>query len=583
MLLQNQIITADDDPAVLVWTKTWGLTYPLNSYVGASPALGNLWNATYSDVASIGNRYTSSKPFSTATGAAAAKDTAQLTDVAGWAPASGTVLQCGPLGAAAAAVDGRSECQYAGPDLDPVYNLLTYDDQLGVARTTPTAPALPPVRPIVNRSYVLPTLTQANTPDGAAANNVALQNAIDTLATKQASCAADDYLCPDRWSVLFIPSGIFYVSQPIEVPGSVQLQIVGTGESNLAWLPTVAMGVDAGTASTPVLRLHAPAHVAIRDLALFGEPDIHSPGPLGEGLVAEVTDVAGSRVFSDDLRLWGGMSALGMGNAVFDMRSFGTGAPMTVRGNGGANSGFFAFFGGNPTSITVGGGENLMLQDTWYEGNQSNVVACPGGDSANVTVETSNLTPGGWHGVFATPQTTINVGGCTTRTAVLTSNLSRDGWTTLAPSASIVIPASATASTQLLSLGNLSINSTYGGSEDNLPPSFTGSLDQGYLVVDPSSHAQYADVLGTFFQTAADTASSTDRADLAARSSGSVQAAFLRAMLAQATDARQSTPTVLVAPITDTGSTDIRLEHVWTAGARGDLDLQFVLPGATAQ
>ena len=111
-----------------------------------------------------------------------------------------------------------------------------------------------------------------------------------------------------------------------------------------------------------------------------------------------MTDLPTSRVFSDALRLWGGFNAIGMGNAVFEMRSFGTGAPTTITGNGAQNAGYFAFFSGNPTSVTVGGGVNLMIQDAWYEGNQSNYVACASGDSASVTVESSNITPGGWTG-----------------------------------------------------------------------------------------------------------------------------------------------------------------------------------------
>jgi hypothetical protein len=584
VLLDNTIITQDDDPAVLVWTKTWGLVYPTNAYQGASPSVGDIWNETYSNVASIGNRYTSSKPLSAATGALMSHDTLEGTDLPAWAPSPSNVYQCGPVGGAASLIDGRTDCSFPGPDLTPVYNLLTLDDQLGVAPPTPPLPKLAPVRPEVKRNYIIPELTQANTPAGAAANNAALQSALDTLASNQTSCQADDYTCPDRWSILFIPSGIFYLSKTIEVPGRVQLQIVGTGESNLAWLPY--SGADAGapspTMSAPLLKLASPSHIAIRDLALFGAPDIHFPDALGGGIVAEVADLPTSRVFSDALRLWGGVSATAIGNAVFEMRSFGTGAPSSVTGNSGTNAGYFAFFGGNPTSLTVGGGASLMIQDSWYEGNQSNIVACTDGDSANLTVEASNLTPGGWHGVFSTPQTTFNLGGCSTKTAVMTSNLSRDGWSGLAPTASFVLPATATTSTEVLSLGNTSINSTYANSEGNVPEAYSGVIDQGYLSVDPASKAQYVDVLGAFFQTLTDTSGDSDRAQLASKATGLVQSAFIRSMLGQALDPRQAAPSLLVTPITDTSSTDIRLEHVWTADMRNNLDMQFVLPTATS-
>ena len=207
-----------------------------------------------------------------ATGTEASQGSAQATDLPAWAASTTSILQCGPVGGGPSAIDGRTYCTFPGPDLTPVYNLLTFDDQLGVS-LSPSPPSLAPVRPEVARHYIIPALTPANTPEGATANNAALQTAIDTLASNQASCAPADYMCPDR-SGSFIPCGTFYVSKTIDVPGTVQLQIVGTGQSDLAWLPygEAEGGADGATdlPSGPVLKLHAPSHVAIRDRPLRG-------------------------------------------------------------------------------------------------------------------------------------------------------------------------------------------------------------------------------------------------------------------------------------------------------------------------
>jgi hypothetical protein len=579
-LIQNKFITQNNAPAVSVGTMVWGQSYPNSALQGASPAVGNNWDETYSTVTSIGNQYSSTQPFSTATGAQFGTDKVQGTDLPGWLPIANVPLQCGPVGATGSMIDGRTYCNFPGPNYNPVYNMLTFDDQPGATNITSTAPTLPPTRPEVARHYIIANVKEGNTVDIAAANTIALQSELKTLASNQANCNPYDYACADRWSVLFIPSGSFYVSTTIDVPASVQIQIVGTGESFLLWLPWD--GTTVGTISEPILKLHAPSHVVIRDLALFGEPDKNNPNPLGEGLVAEVTDLPTSRVFSDALRMWDGFTAIGMGDAVFEMRSFGYSAPSTITGNGKTNAGYFAFFGGNPDNITVGQGENLMIQDTWYEGGESAIVTCADNDSANVTVETSNLTPGGWHGTFKTDLTSFNIGGCATKMVIMNTTLARDGYYNLAPTASIVLPASATAQTQLLTIGNTGFNSTYGNSTDVVPEDYTGSLDQGYLQVDPASKAQYADIYGLFYQSFADNYSNGDGAQLTARSTGNLQSSFIRPMLQQAVDPRQMAPSFIVTPITDMQSTDIRIERVWAAASSKALDIQFILPGATS-
>jgi hypothetical protein len=577
VLIQNRFITQNNEPAIAVWTMVWGQSYPLYAYQGASPSVGNVWDETYSSVASIGNQFTTTLPFSAGTGQQFSTDTKQGTDLPSWAADPSMILQCGPVGANSTMIDNRTFCNFPGSNSNPVFNLLSFDDQLGVSIANPAPPVMPTPRPIVKRNYIIPTLVQGPDTGIAAANTAAIQTALNTLAANQANCAASDYSCADRWGILFLPSGNFSVSSTIDVPGGVQLQIVGTGQTNLLWLP---YGGTA-TTSTPIFKLHAPSHVAIRDLYLSGAPDNNFPNPMGEGIVAEVTDLPTSRVSTEMLRMWGKLSAVGMGNATFDMRSFGNSAATQITGNGGTNLGYFAIFGGNPDNITVSQGANLMIQDSWYEGDETAVATCAAGDSGNIAIETTNLSPGGWHGTFQTPLTTVNIGGCTTKTVVMSSGMGRDGWSGLAPTASIVLPASAGAQTQLLSLANWAINSSYGTSTDNLPENYTGPLDQGYLSVDPATQAQYADVLGVFYQGLTDTASTGDGAWVAAKATGNIQSSFIRSMLSQVTDSRQMSPPRFVSPILDMQSTDIRIDRVGISGSR--FDVQFILPGAPAQ
>jgi hypothetical protein len=318
----------------------------------------------------------------------------------------------------------------------------------------------------------------------------------------------------------------------------------------------------------------------MRDLILGGSNDVQFPNPLGEGIVAEVTDLPSSRVSTESLNLWGSFSVDHIGDARFDMRSFGTSGSSSIIGNGSTNAGYFAFFGGNPSDITVGGGANLMIQDTWYEGNMSRFVSCPKNDSANITIETTNLSMGGWHGVSATPDTSVNIGDCATKTTVLASDFARDGWAGLAPSASIILSANSTAKTSVLILGDASINSNYGTSQDRMPASFNGQVDQGYLSVDPQSKARFANLLNTFSQDITDTAGSERAWTLSAKNSGLIQKDFIRSNLMQAMDLRQRAPASFVAPITDLQSTDIQLYNIFIWGTRKDL--QFILPGGIA-
>jgi hypothetical protein len=210
------------------------------------------------------------------------------------------------------------------------------------------------------------------------------------------------------------------------------------------------------------------------------------------------------------------------------------------------------------------------------------MFACNPGDYGYLTVESGNITPGGWHGTGATTQASFNMGSCRTKTAVISSNLWRDGYIGLGPTASIILPAAATSTTEVLTMGNNTDDTSYGNGQATVPENYTGVIDQGYLKVESGSKAQYADVLGIFQQHVVDKTSNSDFPYMAASNSGNVSASFLRTMLTQAFDPRQMTPSLLVAPITDPASSDIRIEHVWTAGSASK-DVQFVIPNGKYQ
>ena len=338
----------------------------------------------------------------------------------------------------------------------------------------------------------------------------------------------------------------------------------------------------------------------MRDLGLYGQLDSNLSNPLGEGVVAEITDLPTSRVSTDMFRVNGAMNSIGIGNAAFDMKSFSQGGGGTIMGNNGQNSGYFSFFGGNPTNLTIGDGVNLMIQDTWYEGNDSNYINCPSGQSANVTVESSMLSMGGWHSDASTASnlTTLNVNGCTTKMALISDNIGRtvcgaaDSFYAgfpggcLAPNPNMMLSASDTAATQVLFLGDQTNNSTYAdinGDTSNavIPTNFIGPVDQEYFLADPQTHAQYAALLGTFSQKLLDGSGNVDWLQLPAINSGLIQKNFISSMIGQALDPRLIAPPPLVTPVTDMQSTDILIERVNIVET--NMDLQFILPGAASQ
>lgn len=587
-LINNKFITQNNGPAILGWTFMYG-SWPYSAFQGASAGFGQVFDETYASVASFGNEYTSTEPYSTASLSAYQADTGigLIGNMPGWAPSS-SFYQCGPTGDASAEIDNRTYCHSANPQNVPAFNLATAGDRFGVSLSA-TPPLMPPFRPEIHRNYIVPTGLTNNTSSAAAslvsatANTTILQNAINTLAAKAAACPAGEYYCPDRMGILFIPSGQWPIESTLNVPGNVPLQIVGTGESVLYWAKWTGQPAPAGSGPSAIFNFQAPSHVVMRDLMLEGMADVHNPNSLGEGFVAEVVDSPSSRVITDNMRNGGSFTVDGIGNTPFEMRGFANGGWGTITGTGAGDSGYFAYFGGNPSNLFVGKGANLMIQDTWYEGSNSAMVTCASGDSADVTVESSMLSMGGWHGTSATTQTTFNLTGCNTKTTVVDSVLERQGWSGIAPTQSLVLPAGGSASTQVLLLNDSGNNSTYGNGQETIPTTYTGastSLDQGYLLVEPGADAHYANVEGTFLQSAA-TNGGSGYVNVSAKNTGNLTGAYVESLLGQAVDPRQSAPSTFVPPITNMSVTDIQMYNVSIQGTR--MDMQFIKPGATAQ
>ena len=587
-LLNNKFVTQNDSPAVMVWTMIWGQPYPA-AFTGANPIWGKLYNETYSNVTSIGNQYSSLHPFGTANYNDLQNNPNAITTKPGWAAGS-ALLQCGPTGSLDKPIDNRTYCNFSGPNYDPVFNLLTFADQLG-ANVDMATPSFASVRPIVRRDNIVVKLSPGATAETAKANSFSIQTAIDVLVKNQANCATTDDSCPEKWSIVFLPSGTFPIAKTVIIPGGSRIKIVGTGETNLSWFWSNSKP-SPNTGTSAIFKFFAPAHVAVRDLRLRGTI---FPGqdllPAGEGMIVEVTDSPSSRIYSDTLRLvapenslGGSFSSLGIGDAVFEMRGFANSKQSSIIGNNatsGRNRGYFGYFGGNPVNLTVGGGVNLTLQDTWYEGGDSRFITCPDGDAANISVASSLISMGGWHTVHQDYLTTFNIGACATNTTILSSSIGRSGWSGLAPTQSLRLPTASTQQTHVLSLANAVINSTYEHSEDSVSNSSTSELDQGFLHVDADTGALHANIFTTFFQKVADNQNQNDGSQLAAKNTGMIDQNFISRMLGQVTNARQSAPSRFVTPILDYASTDVRIEHVWIEDTK--LDLQFILPGAQDQ
>ena len=343
----------------------------------------------------------------------------------------------------------------------------------------------------------------------------------------------------------------------------------------LYWSDPKAIGKDSF-----IFKFNNPSHVVLRDLTLQGEPDENLPDGIGGAILAEVNDVPGSRVLTSALSAGGGgITVAGIGNVPFDNRALQINTA-TILGNNRLDApGFFSFFGGNPAEMTVGSGANLIVQDTWYEGPASRYITCL--DSANVTLQSSTVAMGGWHGNIPDTKTTFNLEDCQTQTAILSSDIIRDIKDNVSPSVSLNLPASSTENTNLLMHGLLGDSSNFGSGHYAIPTGqqgVTNSLDQAFFTADPASRANYLFASSLSYQLFADNSGLIPSWTFQAKNQGHQELSLVRSALTQTLDPARRAPR-LVSTITDPAKTDIQTYHVNVKMC--PLGVQFVLPEGT--
>lgn len=184
----------------------------------------------------------------------------------------------------------------------------------------------------------------------------------------------------------------------------------------------------------------APAKIVFRDFSIKGPSG-------GGGITFEVNDIASSRVHTEEVAV-GSFKVSNIGNVPFEMRDFQNNPPFNppnppppsvITGNGASGTGYFAYFGGGATNLKVGGGTNLVIQDSWHEGNDSSYVTCSSGDAAMITIENTHIAMGRGDDTKDIPSKfgSVNVDGCNTNTSIVASDLYRAQSPNIAPLYSI--------------------------------------------------------------------------------------------------------------------------------------------------
>ena len=563
---QNTVLTQDNLPAALIQT---GYIKSPSDAPGASSLITGIISDSFSNVVSIANTFSSTQPY--------VSDNHQTVYPTSSSPAYNLaqVLQCST--GAVSLIDGRTACPGApGKWWTPIFNLITTDDQIG-ATLNPVMPVIAPVRPEVARHSIAVVQPTSST----------IQEAVNQLAALERQCVPGDSLCSNRWSIVYLPQGLFPITRTIQIPAGAHLQIVGVGSgTQLYWNNESIPSGDDGF----IFKFNSPSHVILRDLALQGEPDINNPDGIGGAILAEVEDVPSSRVLIEGLNATGGGLVIdGVGNVPFDTRVLQVNTAL-ISGNGNIDApGYLGFFGGQPSTVTVGKGANLIVQDAWYEGSDSRYITCT--DFANITVQGSMISMGGWHGNIPDTGTTFNLEHCQTQTAILNSHLSRVIKDNLSPGYSLALSPTSTTQTNVLLLNVTGDHSTYQGGLATIPSSALGTasapsniaapsaLDQSYFLPDPATQANYLIANSTFVQTFSDQNSNSYSWEFAAKIQGTLQKSFIKGALTQTLDPRKRSAR-LVPEVTDDAVTDIQIYRVSVKEA--PQGVQFVRKGEKA-
>ncbi len=540
-LIQNHFFTQGNLPAVVMISDQ-------PDSQGTSPLVSSLFDHVNADLTSIGNSYSSPYPFARTT-----DTTGPYTDspsLVASAIDAGAIYQCS--NGATTLADGRTACGPAN-EAPGTFNLVSLDDRSNVSPSTiPPVPPAPAIRAETDRHVIA---VQLSTTD-AAANVQALQAALNQLASQEAPCAAGDGRCAEAWGIVYLPEGHFPFDAVVQVPGSVHLQIVGTGlNSELAWHDSST------TTNVPILHLNSPAHVILRDFAIT---------PVG-AITADVVDQPGSRIIQEASQMWSRatVEVNGIGNAAFEARGVMFMAPgQRFVGNGSSSAtGYYAIFGGFTSFMTVGAGMNLMVQDSWYEGGQSQFIECT--DRATATVQTTHVSlrdPGHPIEDMGNPKTSFEWSNCAGPLTILASEVLRVHLEDGAPSYSVRLPASASPEATVAVIDATGNVNNYGSGREVIPASATNNparLDQGYAAIDPATPATFGMAQNKFSLSFATSSGDATYDYAEATQAGNLDSSFLRQALAPTLDSKLRYSNAIPL-ITDLTKTDIQIYNVST-------------------
>ena len=225
--------------------------------------------------------------------------------------------------------------------------LVTLDDRIVTRDAIDAAEPVLPGAPPDNRRRVF------EVPAGATAE--AIQRQIDEAAQARG-----------ERPVVHIPFGTYTLERTLTIPSDVQLVGDGT-RSRLRW---------SGSGRGPVVSLSSPSRVTLRELQIDGSSS-------ADGVVAAGIDQPGARAYFEGIQLRAGAESNLLidraGRARLQFVDIGhayspTGTSVQVVGTGPAGSDatpvviYSGASSGNRLSYDVRRGGNLVVRDTWYEG-----------------------------------------------------------------------------------------------------------------------------------------------------------------------------------------------------------------------
>jgi hypothetical protein len=321
--------------------------------------------------------------------------------------------------------------------------------------------------------------------------------------------------------VVHIPFGTFTVTRTLTIPSG-DIQLVGDGYATvLKWA-----GGDRG----PVLRIAGPSKATLRELQIDGATK-------ADTLIVEGVDQPRARLYLEGVQVRSGLESNffvdHVRNATVQLTDFGHAyAPsgVSVKALGGKLTIFSGASAGNSQSYEATDGAAVVLRDLWYEGNAPHGFANVH-NQASFTIQASRVASPPIANVPAIAVTNLNG-----RVSIVTTHI--DDRIGIAGNGTLA---------QVLGLGTLREYQETNYVDDTSAPPATVLM---------ASTRQRTKVQGRF-----------SPGTMAVRDLGTVDAAFVRRMLA---DARADVlPSPLVA--LPAGMSDVRMFRVWAGGGLNNI------------